>query len=60
MLYPQDMISKVDSFFECSKEERVKLDQDKSLKMTAQMEEELEKKCSEVSVEEEDLRVLLF
>ena len=25
MLYPQDMISKVDSFFECSKEERVKL-----------------------------------
>ena len=40
------------------KEERVKLDQDKLLKITAQMEEGLEKKYTEVSVEEEDLSVL--
>ena len=40
------------------KEERIKLDQDKLLKITAQMEEGLEKKCTKVSVEEEDLSVL--
>ena len=40
------------------KEDRVKLDQDKLLKITTQMEEGLEKKYTEVSVEEEDLSVL--